>query len=165
MGYIPNFKKCVIIYDISYKGVIVLTCTFFGHSDAPSTICPIIKETVIKLIKDYNVKNFYVGNNGNFDRFVIGVLRQIKEEFPQISFAVVLAYMPKEKQSFLFNETLYPDGLEEVPPKFAIIKRNEWMLNKADYVVVYVNRVFGGAAKFKEKAEKSGKTVINLAMR
>ena len=37
------------------------------------------------------------------------------------------------------------------------------MLKKSDYVVMYVKRIYGGAAKFKELAEKAGKTIINLA--
>lgn len=37
------------------------------------------------------------------------------------------------------------------------------MLDKADFVVTYVNKSYGGASKFAEKALKKGKKVINLA--
>ena len=60
-------------------------------------------------------------------------------------------------------ETVFPAGLENVPPRFAIDRRNHWMLRQAEVVVVYVAHTFGGAAKFAAKAERQGKTVINLA--
>lgn len=62
-----------------------------------------------------------------------------------------------------FSHAVYPEGLEFVPPKFAIIKRNNWMIKKSDFVVVYVKDLCGGAAKFKEVAEIKGKKVINIA--
>ena len=41
-------------------------------------------------------------------------------------------------------------------------KRNAWMINESDFVVTYVRYSTGGAAHFKELAEKKGKIVINL---
>lgn len=79
---------------------------------------------------------------------------------------MVLAYMPKEKAKSRYDDldfTIYPEGLENTPPKYAIVTRNRWMINMSDYVVVYVKHSFGGAAQFKELAEKKGKIVINLA--
>ena len=55
------------------------------------------------------------------------------------------------------------DGFENFLPRYAIVKRNEYMLKKADYVIVYVKRNCGGAAKFAEKAVKQKKMVINIA--
>ena len=46
---------------------------------------------------------------------------------------------------------------------FSIAPGNNWMLQQADFVVVYVTHTWGGAAKFAGKAEKQGKIVINLA--
>ncbi|MBQ8203233.1 MAG: hypothetical protein IJZ75_03020, partial [Clostridia bacterium] len=56
----------------------------------------------------------------------------------------------------------YPEGIEKAPLKFAIVKRNRWMIEKSDFVITYVNRVIGGAAQFKELSAKKGKTVINI---
>ncbi len=36
------------------------------------------------------------------------------------------------------------------------------LIEKSDFVVTYVSREVGGAAKFKSLAEKKGKTVINI---
>ena len=53
--------------------------------------------------------------------------------------------------------------MEDVPPRFAISRRNEWMLQRADMVVMYVTHSWGGAAQYAKKAGKQGKIVLNLA--
>ena len=58
---------------------------------------------------------------------------------------------------------MFPDVLDNTPPKYAISKRNTWMVNRSDIVVVYVKYSFGGAARFRDMAVSKGKTVINLA--
>ena len=70
------------------------TCTLFGHRECPDSIKPQLKEILIDLITNHNVDMFYVGNQGRFDSIVRGVLRELKVEYPQINYAVVLAYMP-----------------------------------------------------------------------
>ena len=39
---------------------------------------------------------------------------------------------------------------------------NDWMISHSDVAVCYVWKVTGGAAKFKEKAEKKGLRIIDL---
>lgn len=65
-------------------------------------------------------------------------------------------------KSKLYDSIIYPP-IENTPPKFAIIKRNEWMVNKSDLIIAYVNRSYGGAYKSFAYAEKKKKTIINLA--
>ncbi len=92
-------------------------------------------------------------------------LKRLTFDYPYIRYAVVLAYMPDEKNkqdSQSYSDTIYPDGLEDTPLKYAIAKRNRWMINRSDYVVTYIIHPQGGAAQFKELAEKKGKYVINL---
>lgn len=48
-------------------------------------------------------------------------------------------------------------GHRDTPPKFAISKRNRWMIEHSDIVVTYVKYHFGGAAQWKVLAEKKGK--------
>ena len=50
-----------------------------------------------------------------------------------------------------------------MPPRFAISKRNEWMLRQADYVVAYITHGWGDAAQYVGKAVRLGKVVVNLA--
>lgn len=137
-------------------------CTFFGHRDCPSEIKEKLREVLIDLTENQAVDMFYVGNNGAFDRLVRAVLRELAQEYPQIQYAVVLERMPTE-QDGTAQDTMLPEGIEEVPPRFAISWRNNWMLQKSDFVVCYVTRSWGGAAKFAETAKRRKKTVINIA--
>ena len=142
-----------------------MTCTFFGHRDAGKEIEPTLLEVIVDLIENKNVTSFYVGNNGQFDYMVRKILRLIKKSYPQIDYSVVLAYMPREKKELDFydySDTIFPDGLENTPPRFAISRRNEWMIKNSDYVVTYVKYIVGGAAKFKSLAQSKGKTVLEI---
>ncbi|MBQ2774639.1 MAG: hypothetical protein IJF40_01955 [Clostridia bacterium] len=121
---------------------------------------------LIDLIENKEVDLFYVGNNGNFDHMVIRMLKLLKLKYPHIRFLIVLAYMPGKNNylNYEYNlDTIYPDVLENTPPKYAIVKRNRWMIDKSDYVVTYVKCAIGGAARFKEFSEKKGKIVFNIA--
>ncbi len=137
-----------------------MTCTFFGHKDTPIQIEPKLRRTLIELIENNDVRNFYIGNHGNFDRMVTKVLKELKITYPHISYTVVLAYLPTTKYDC---DTVYPEGIENVPPRFAISYRNRYMIDKCNYVVTYVTRSFGGAVQFKELALKKGKLVIELS--
>lgn len=143
----------------------MLACTFFGHRDTPQIIEPCLRSVLIDLIENKKVNMFYLGNQGSFDYLVRKNLELLKHDYPHIGYAVVLAYMPVKKDSFdceMYSDTIFPEGLENTPPKYAISKRNKWMIDKSDYVVSYVTNSFGGAAQFAKLAEKKGKTVINL---
>ncbi len=137
--------------------------TFFGHSDAPLSVAKNLRQILIKLIEIEGADEFYVGNHGVFDRMVAGVLRELKQKYPQISFRIVLAYMPTNNENLDLSNTIYPEGLELVPLRFAIIRRNEWMIKNCDTVITYVTRTAGGAARFSELAHKRNKRIINLA--
>ena len=75
----------------------------------------------------------------------------------------MLAYLPDSQEKYALP-TLFPEGIENVPKKFAISYRNKWMIEKSDYVVAYIMRTFGGAYKFKTMAEKKGKRIINISL-
>ena len=112
-------------------------CTFFGHRDCPETIKPKIREAVIDLIENHGVTMFYVGNQGNFDRLVRSVLKEVT--------------------------TAYPG--ESDTPLFLLIcplPRLEWMIDRADYVLTYVTRPFGGAAQFSALAKSKGKIIYGI---
>ena len=78
-------------------------------------------------------------------------------------FYVVLAYLPAEKESPCAEHDILPDGIENIPPRFAINYRNKFMIEAADIVVTYVQHSRGGAAKYKRLAEKKNRRVIELS--
>ena len=138
-------------------------CTFFGHRECPDSIKIKLQDVLIDLITHNDVDMFYVGNQGQFDAIVRNVLRVLKEEHPQINYAVVLAYMPGRQMDYDdYSDTMLPEGIESVHPRYAISWRNNWMLRQSDYVVTYITHSWGGAAQFSEKAKRQKKTVINL---
>lgn len=140
-------------------------CTFFGHRECPDSIRPELKRCLTELIECSGADTFYVGNQGAFDSMVHGALNELHEQYPYIRCTVVLAYMPQGPSASVwsFPDTLLPAGIESVPRRYAIDRRNRWMLDHADIVVTYVTHSWGGAAKFAEIATRQKKRVINLA--
>ena len=55
---------------------------------------------------------------------------------------------------------MYPEI--EGHPKFAIDRRNRWMIDHSEYCVCHINLTWGGAYKFAQLAVQRGKTVINI---
>lgn len=140
-------------------------CTFFGHRDCPNSIKPKLHDVLKDLIEKEKVDLFYVGNHGAFDAMVRTQLRELEQRYPNIRYAVVLAYLPQKSSEFDpqdFSDTIFPEGIETVPKRFAISWRNRWMLKQADYVVTYVTHSWGGAAQFAEMAKRQHKIVINI---
>lgn len=129
-------------------------CTFFGHSDCPDLRAE-LKYAVMQLV-EVGVDTFYVGNQGRFDAQVRRVLSKLG-----VRYAVVLAYLPKAANGEL-GDTMFPEGMELVHPRFAIDRRNRWMLERSEYVVTYVRHSWGGAAKFAALADRQGKQIIRL---
>ena len=136
-------------------------CTFFGHRDCPENIRPELRNELSRLIMEHNVDMFYVGNHGRFDALVRSVLREIQDEYPHIHYAVVLAYMPQQGQED-YSDTMLPEGIESVHPRYAISWRNNWMLQQSEYVVAYVTHSWGGAAQFIKKAVSQHKNIVYI---
>ena len=138
-------------------------CTFFGHANAPCGLERKVYDIARQLIEEQGVELFYIGNHGNFDRMAYTAIKKLKSEFPQIRCYRVLSHLPVTKDVDLEEDTLIPEGIETVHGRYSVVWRNRWMLDRADYVITYVTHAWGGAAKFKQMAEKKGKIVINLA--
>ena len=117
--------------------------TFFGHSQCPDLRSE-LRDAVMRLAGD-GVDMFYVGDNGRFDAQVRSVLSELGLRY-----------------GAGFDDTMFPEGPELVHPRYAIERRNLWMLERSDYVVTYVHHSWGGAAKFAALAERQGKRMIRL---
>lgn len=128
-------------------------CTFFGHRQCPASIRMPLKHCLEDLITLSNVTTFLVGHQGRFDGMVRSVLRELAREHNNITYNVVLAYLPPkqtdEQARFEdYSDTIFPEDIETVPKRFAIDWRNCWMLQQSDYVVTYITHSWSGAAKF-----------------
>ena len=143
--------------------------TFCGHSNC--LFSDDVKEQLKNILLGEIIKNptcrFYLGGYGDFDRLCLRTLKELKNDFPEIELIFITPYLDKNYSKLEFAKYHYDDvifpPLESVPRKFAILKRNEWMVNEADLVIAYVMYSWGGAAKTLEYAKRKKKTIINLA--
>lgn len=140
-------------------------CTFFGHRICPDEIKPRLRAAVESLITEHGVDTFYIGSEGGFDSMARSVIKELSELYPHIRYFIALAYPPVDRKRIDPDEdmhTILPEGIENVPKRFAISYRNDWLLKKSEFVIAYIEHDFGGAAKFCQKAVKAKKAVINL---
>ena len=138
------------------------TCTFFGHRDCPDSLRPSLQQAIVRLIVEEGVDTFYVGHQGKFDRLALAALQQAATQYPHIRYTVVLAYLPSRRDaSWQPSDSMVPDGIEDVPRRFAISYRNRWLVKHADYVIAYA-LYRGGAMQFVELAQKKGKRIVWL---
>ena len=139
-------------------------CTFFGHRDCPESIKVNLKQEIERLICDQKVDTFYVGTQGSFDRMAYSALKELRNRFSHIKVYRVLAYMPRNDAVLRDNaedeDTILPEGIERVHPRYAIVWRNNWMIDHSEYVIAYITHPTGGAYQAVEKAKKKGRRVI-----
>ena len=115
-------------------------CAFFGHREIWDDISAPLEQAIRTAIMQYGVTSFWVGGCGQFDAYAAGSVRRLKKEFPHIRLYLILAYLPMKKDPYFcaYDSTIYPEGLEFVPKRFAISKRNRWMLLcKASHKTIY----------------------------
>ncbi len=86
-------------------------CTFFGHRECPEEISPVLQACLRNLIVDFGASRFYVGNQGQFDTYVRRALQALREEFPHIRYAVVLANFPDTHAP----DAMLPEGVAALP--------------------------------------------------
>lgn len=137
--------------------------TFCGHSDciADTVMKQWLRDTIISLI-DQGAQKFYLGGYGGFDCAAANAVWDVKNTYPQVQSVLVLPYLDRKVNSGIYDYTTYPP-LESVPRRFAISRRNEWMMDAADVVVAYVTHDWGGAASTLAYAIRKKRRIVNYA--
>ncbi len=152
-------------YNVGYIAIKVeginMNCTFFGHRNTTADIRNALEAEIICLINK-GVKSFYVGNNGNFDYLVQDVLKHLSLLYKNINFTVVLSRIDETVVACEQAFSIFPYELESSLPKFAISKRNEWLIRNCDIAIVYAKDKLSNAHKWAQKAQSHGLLVINL---
>lgn len=138
-------------------------CTFLGHRDCSKDIKEKLIFEIENLIVNEKVNAFYMGTQGGFDRLVYECLCELEEKY-EIKTLVVLAYLNREDDLTYYDteKTIFPDCLTKTPPRFAISKRNDYMLKKSDYLICYLDNKFSNTYELVLKAIKRNKKIINL---
>ncbi len=147
-------------------------CTFFGHREVlQSDIEARLDAEIERLLKTDNEFQFMTGGMGQYDNMAAKAVRAAKRRHPnkRITLVLVLPYMTnrlntdKEYCKLYYDRVIIPEEADAAHYKAAIQIRNRWMADKADMVIAYVYRNFGGAFASIKYAEKRGKPVVNLA--
>ena len=109
----------------------------------------------------------YTGGYGAFDWFAASCINKAKKAAHNIVNCLVVPYITSSYLERIslhtkeLDEVIYPP-LENIPPKFAIIRRNEWMIDNSDLLIAYVKYSWGGAAKTLEYAKRRGKPILSI---
>ncbi len=143
-------------------------CCFAGHRDIYNieALKEKLNELIIKLITEDSVEEFMVGNYGIFDRFVQKNLFLLKETYPHIKITLVIPYLTKSiknEENKGYECILVADMPENTPRKYQILKCNEYMVKKSDFLVCFVKNTWGGASKTLEYAKKKKLKIYNLS--
>ncbi len=139
-------------------------CFFMGHRDTPESIYPALCAAVEQHIVQYGVTEFLVGERGAFDRLATRAVIAAKRRHLQVRLTRLLAYLPPGQTPMPpgFDGSLYPEGLERIPPVYAIVRANQWAVDRADYLIGYVHRTPSNAEKIVKAAQKKGVPVTLL---
>lgn len=147
-------------------------CCFSGHSELYDTniIYKNIIYSVEKLITDNDIREFWVGDYGAFDRLASKAVRELKGKYTEIQLKLVIPYITKRindnKEIYYkdYDDIFIADIPEKTPHKLQIIKCNQYMINNSAFLICYVEHSYGGASKTLEFAKKNEKLqIINLA--
>ena len=137
-----------------------MTITFCGHSKINRTEkFEKWLDMILPSLIEGGATTFYLGGYGAFDSLAAAAVRRQKESYPHIEMVLVLAYLNTDVDASRYDSTTYPP-LEKVPPRYAIVKRNEWMVCHSDVVISGVTHGWGGAAKTLEFARQKKKIIF-----
>ena len=132
------------------------SCFFIGHRDADERLLPRLELVVDRLIREENVRYFYVGGYGGFDRVAAAAVRRTKQKYPDITLILVLPYHPAERPTEApdgFDGTYHPEGLENTPKRYAIVRANRIMVDTCDWMVCYIRHGASNSRKLLDYAE------------
>ena len=141
------------------------SCFFIGHREADERLLPTLTAAIDRMIAEEQVSLFYIGGYGGFDRIAATAVKRMKLQHPEITLMLVLPYHPAERPietPYGFDGTYYPEGLEKVPRRYAIVRTNEIMVKQSDWLVSYVRHGASNSRRILEYAQKQGTACINI---
>ena len=133
------------------------SCFFIGHREADEQLLPRLELEIEKLIAVENVRYFYVGGYGGFDRIAASGVKHVKQKYPDITLMLVLPYHPADHPTETpngFDGTYYPDGLENTPKRYAIVRTNKILVDTCNYLICYVNHGASNSRNLLEYAQR-----------
>ena len=142
------------------------SCFFIGHREADERLLPRLELTIERLIAKENVRYFYVGGYGSFDRIAAAATKRAKQKYPDFTLMLVLPYHPAERAVPTpagFDGMYHPEGLESTPRRYAIVRTNQIMVDTCDWLVCYVRHGASNSRNLLEYARRrEGKDLIQI---
>ena len=145
------------------------SCFFMGHREADERLLPRLELIIERLIQEDCVRYFYVGGYGGFDRIAAAAVKRAKQKYPDITLMLVLPYHPAERPTEApngFDGTYHPEGLENTPRRYAIVRTNQILVDTCDWLVCFVRHGASNSRNLLEYArrreEKGLIQIINI---
>ena len=146
------------------------SCFFLGHREADERLLPRLELIIERLIQEDCVRYFFVGGYGGFDRLAAAAVKRAKQKYPDITRMLVLPYHPAERPTEApngFDGTYHPEGLENTPRRYAIVRTNQILVDTCDWLVCFVRHGASNSRNLLEYArrreEKGLIQIINIA--
>lgn len=147
--------------------------TFCGHKDVYDSekVYLSLKSILTEIFSNAHSAGqsltFLCGHYGAFDALSSKAIDEIRRLFPMVKTEklYITPYITpshKEKNDQmkkLYDDIVYPP-IENTPLKFAISKRNEWMIEQSDTIISYVTHGWGGAYTTQAYAIRKKKHII-----
>ncbi len=146
----------------------MLKITFCGHSFIEDELN--VKNKILQIIQQISNNEpveFYIGEYGRFDILARLSAIEYKKVYPK---SKIIFISPYNNSNYIQKKDLLNKGFDLieimpkfVPPKFAIIKRNQYMVDKTDIIITYINKTWGGAYQTYNYAKRKNKVIINIS--
>ena len=131
------------------KSVVIIghrECHFFPEEKVISQI---------QFLLDNGYDTFYSGGMGEFDLKCARILVHIKQTCPNLQSHLVIPFLSfKIPSSDLYDEIIFPAECDKLSPRFAIPRRNRWMVDQSQAALCFVLYSWGGAATTLQYAQK-----------
>ena len=155
------------------------TCCFFGHRKVPNAVE--IKNKVYKEVENLIAKKdvciFLFGSKSEFDDLCHEVVTELKGKYPHIKRVYVRSafqHIPDWYEESLlkhYEDTYFPEHMENAG-RASYVERNQEMINKSDFCVVYYDENYAPPRRRNSKRDlidyqpKSGaKVAYDLAVK
>ncbi len=109
---------------------------------------------------------YFVGSESRFNRAVQRILEELATQSNSIQFAVVLSSLPASAASRSLlpphASIIVPAGIESLPPRQRILKRDGWMIRQADILIICTKDTLSHSDPSMEYTGKQSGIAMNL---
>lgn len=145
-------------------------CSFAGYvQDFNNTddekLKLVIKKQIRNLINNHSVVEFYVCAESNFDLLCIDCMEEIKREYTSVKLCLMLSEFSHDTELDkyllnLFDEVVYL-SIRKLSPQYTLFQKNDWLIEKSDFLIAYLNKNFSCSKKLIKYTDESGQLIVD----